>query len=260
MIIIIRSPPDLRRRVPYLGRRTSPVPFDGPDRTPPSPKPLFREGPSAAQQLPDPLTAPPWPASRLPRSLMIGGHGDALQDGSRCSRPPGRCRCQGSAASTSAKSWLKRRRMARSSTCGVGHRSSTPFATLNNFPGDLGAPRESATRRVGIKAPRWRQSYATNYRSALVAITPRTDIVRGALYGLCARQGKHDSELHAVGALCRNAPAPMGSENLRTFVSSTRPAPVREDTTLCCSAGQGGGSATLSSGRILKIQDQSNRA
>ena len=28
----------------------------------PSPKPLFREGPSAAQQLPDPLTAPPWPA------------------------------------------------------------------------------------------------------------------------------------------------------------------------------------------------------
>ena len=43
---------------------------------------------------------------------------------------------------------------ARSSTCGVGHRSSTPFATLNHFPGDLGAPRESATRRVGIKGRR----------------------------------------------------------------------------------------------------------
>ena len=147
MIIIIRSPPDLRRRVPYLGRRTSPVPFDGPDRTPPSPKPRLERA-----SMPD----------RSPRRLgqlalaafaeiPIGGHADALQDGSRCSRPPGRCRCQGPAASTSAKSWLKRRRMVRSSTCGVGHRSSTPFATLNHFPGELGAPRESATRRVGIK-------------------------------------------------------------------------------------------------------------
>ena len=80
------------------------------------------------------------------------------------------------------KELLRRRRMVRSSTCCVGHRSSTPFATLHHFPDDLGAPRESATRRVGIKgAPRWRQSYATNYRSALVAITPRTDIVRGPL-------------------------------------------------------------------------------
>src|SRR5262245_12708553 len=36
-------------------------------------------------------------------------------------------------------------------------------------------------RRADKRAPRWRQSHATNYRSALVAITPRTDIVRGAL-------------------------------------------------------------------------------
>ena len=34
---------------------------------------------------------------------------------------------------------------------------------------------------------------------------------------LCARQVKHDSELHAVGTLCRNAPAPMGSENSRLY-------------------------------------------
>ena len=80
------------------------------------------------------------------------------------------------------KELLKRRRMVRSSTCGAGHRSSAPFATLNYFPDDLGAPRESATRRVGIKgAPRWRQSTLQTIRSALVAITPRTDIVRDAL-------------------------------------------------------------------------------
>jgi hypothetical protein len=52
------------------------------------------------------------------------------------------------------KELLKRRRMVRSSTCCVGHRSSTPFATLHHFPDDLGAPRESATRRVGIKGRR----------------------------------------------------------------------------------------------------------
>ena len=47
------------------------------------------------------------------------------------------------------KEQLKRRRMVRSSTCGVGHRSSTPFATLNHFPDDLGAPRESPRVKRG---------------------------------------------------------------------------------------------------------------
>src|SRR5262245_23963633 len=41
--------------------------------------------------------------------------------------------------------------------------------------------RLESTRRADKRAPRWRQSYATNYRSALVAITSRIDIVRGAL-------------------------------------------------------------------------------
>jgi hypothetical protein len=43
------------------------------------------------------------------------------------------------------------------------------------------SPRLESTRRADTRAPRWRQSHAPNYRSALVAITPRTDIVRGAL-------------------------------------------------------------------------------
>src|SRR5215510_5093053 len=58
----------------------------------------------------------------------------------------------------------------------------------HSAPCDAGADRRrmrvetvlESTPRADKRAPRWRQSYATNYRSALVAITSRTNIVRGA--------------------------------------------------------------------------------
>jgi hypothetical protein len=76
---------------------------------------------------------------------------------------------------------------------------------------------------------------------------------------LFARQGKH-SELHAVGAVCRNnAPAPMGSENQRLYqLLFHRRGLLRcEKIQRCVFQQPGGGSATLST---VESSRSSNRA
>jgi hypothetical protein len=58
-----------------------------------------------------------------------------------------------------------------------------PVPTQRNSRDENEAVKAESTRRADKRAPRRRQSHATDYRSALVAITRRTGIVRGALIG-----------------------------------------------------------------------------
>src|SRR5262245_47744549 len=81
--------------------------------------------------------------------------------------------------------------------------------------------RLESTRRADKRAPRWRQSYATNYRSALVAITSRTNIVRGALmpYNALPAIGRRSRGLsHDTNALRAGTP-PATSATARASLS-----------------------------------------